>query len=105
MDDVRVGHLLVAGEICWQASHIAGALYIVLAPQRVDAAAWPAQFTGHHGQVGKAHDAFCAGGMLCYAQTVYDGRLAGACVHPGSLYQVLLTDVADLGHLLRGIIL
>ena len=50
-DDLRVAELLVPGQVPGGRPHVAGALDVVLAAQRVDAAAGLAEVAGHHRDV------------------------------------------------------
>ena len=50
-----VGHVAVAGELVRERAHVARALHVVLAAQRVDADAVAADVAGGHRQVGQAH--------------------------------------------------
>ena len=59
-----VGHLLIARKVRRARAHVACALHVVLAAQRVDAAAGTAVFAGHHGDVGERHHAFGARRVL-----------------------------------------
>ena len=50
--DFRVRHGLVTGKHIWQSPHVAGALHIVLATQRVDAAALHTEVSEQHLKIG-----------------------------------------------------
>ena len=52
--DRVVGDVAVAGELMRERAHVAGALHIVLAAQRIDADAVAADIAGRHGEIGHA---------------------------------------------------
>jgi len=97
--------LLVAREIGGQTAHVAGALNVVLAAQRVDAAAVLADLAAQECEVGSAHNAVGAGGVLGDAHCVVDAGLVSLGIHAGSLLQLLGVDAADLCDDLGGVIL
>ncbi len=74
----RVADVAVAGQLVREAAHVAGALHVVLATQRVHAHALAADVADGHGQVGDAHDHGRALAVLGDAQAVVDGRIAAA---------------------------
>ena len=61
---LRVVHPLIPGKDIRQRSHVAGALYIVLAPQRVDPAAFQAHVAQEHLEIGATDDIVDPAGML-----------------------------------------
>ena len=78
-----VGDRLIAGEDVGQAAHVAGALDVVLAAERVDAAAFNADVAAEHGQVGQGLDVVGAHGVLGDAHAVDDGGGLGLAVQAG----------------------
>ena len=77
--DLGVGDLLVAGQDVGQRAHVGGALDVVLAAQRVDAAAvGRADAAGQDGEVAQRPHAVGAVGVLGDAEAVDDR----ACVGP-----------------------
>ena len=50
-----VGDVAVAGELVRERAHVAGALHVVLAAQRVHADALAADIAGRHGEIGDRH--------------------------------------------------
>ena len=48
--------VLIARQLVRERAHVAGALHIVLAAQRVHADAATAEIAGRHGEIGDAHD-------------------------------------------------
>ena len=64
LNDAGGCDFLVAREIARRCPHVAGALNVVLAAKRIDAAAGTAVFAGHHGDVGERHHAFGARRVL-----------------------------------------
>ncbi len=67
--------------------HVARALHVVLAAQRVHAHAGPAQVPRGHGQVRHAHDHGRALAVLGDAEAVVDGGVAAGGVEPRGLSQ------------------
>jgi len=75
---VRIGHLLIAGENIGQRAHVAGALNVVLAALRIDAAAFNADVAQKHLEIGAGHDIVHAADVLGDAQRVHQhGRFDG----------------------------
>ena len=70
----RVFHLLIAREDVGQRPHVAGALDVVLAPQRVDPAAFKTDISQQHLQVGAAHDVVDPAGVLGDPQGIDEHR-------------------------------
>ena len=66
----------VAGELVRERAHVAGALDVVLAAQRVDADAGAADVAGGHGEIGHRHDHGRALAVLGDAESVVDGAVA-----------------------------
>ena len=73
----RVGHLLVAGVDVGQGAHVAGALHVVLAAQRVHAGARPAEVAGEQRQVADGQHVLGAVRVLGDAHRVDDGGARG----------------------------
>ena len=71
-----VGDMAVAGELVRERAHVAGALHVVLAAQRVHADAVAADVAGGHGEVGHAHDHGRALAVLGDAEAVVDRAVA-----------------------------
>ena len=65
-----------------EGAHVAGALHIVLATQRIDADAVAADIAGDHGEVGHAHDHGRALAVLGDAEAVVDGAIAAGGIEP-----------------------
>ena len=63
-------------------THVAGALHIVLAAQRIDADARPADVAGRHRQVGDRHDRGRALAVLGNAEAVINRAVAAGRVEP-----------------------
>ena len=101
--DVGVGDLLVAGIVVRQGAHVASALDVALAAQRIDAGAGPADLPGDHRQVRKRSDVIDAGRVLGYAHRIDDGRPFRRGVEAGRLLDELGRDPGDLRHPLRRI--
>ena len=67
-----VGDVAVARELVGERPHVAGALHIVLAAQRVDAHPLTPDVAGEHGQVGHTHDHRRALAVLGHPEAVVD---------------------------------
>ena len=76
--DVTVGRQLMR-----ERAHVAGALHVVLAAQRVHADARTADVAGRHGEVGDRHDGRGALAMLGDAEAVVDRAIAAGGKQPG----------------------
>ena len=76
-------HMAIARQFVREGSHVARALHVVLATQRVHTHARTANIAGHHRQVGNADHGGRALRMFRHAQTVVDRAVAaggiGAC--------------------------
>jgi hypothetical protein len=72
----RVRNMAVARQFVREAAHVAGALHVVLAAQRIDADALAADVAGGHGEVGDGDHRRRALRMLGDAQAVVDRRIA-----------------------------
>ena len=71
-----VGQMPVAGQLMRERAHVAGALHVVLAAQRIHAHAFAAEVAGGHGEVGDAHHHGAALAVLGDAEAVVDGAIA-----------------------------
>ena len=83
MADGVVGHVAVAGQLVGERAHVARALHVVLAPQRVDAYAITADVARRHCQVRHAHDHRRALAVLGNAEAVVDRGVAAGGVQAG----------------------
>ena len=90
-DDVAV-----AGQLVRERAHVAGALHVVLAAQRVDADAVAADVAGGHREVGHAHHHRRALAVLGDAEAVVDRRVGAGGVQPGGGTQLVGRDAGDL---------
>jgi hypothetical protein len=79
----------VGGQLVRERAHIAGALHVVLAAQRVDAHALAPDVAGGHGQVGDGHHRGRALAVLGHAQAVVDSGIAAGGVKAGGSPQLL----------------
>ena len=73
----------IARELVRERAHVAGALHVVLAAQRVHADAAPADIAGRHGEVGDRHHRGGALAVLGDAEAVVDRAVAAGGVEPG----------------------
>ena len=80
--------MAVAGELVRERAHVAGALDVVLAAQRVHADARPADVAGRHGEVGDRHHRGRALAVLGDAEAVVDRAVAAGGVEPRGAAQV-----------------
>ena len=80
----RVRDLPVSGQHIGQCAHVTCALYIVLAPKRINSTARNTHVAAEHGQVGQGLYIVCARGMLGNAHAVDNAGCRGFCIQPGS---------------------
>lgn len=71
-----VGDVPIAGELVRERAHVAGALHVVVAAQRVDADTGAAKVARHHGEVGNGHHRRGALAVLGDAKAVIDFGIA-----------------------------
>ena len=93
-----VGDVAVAGELVRERAHVARALHVVLAAQRVHADALVADVAGDHGEVGHGHDHGRALAVLGDAEAVVDGRVATGCEQAGGGAHFLSRNAGDRLH-------
>ena len=77
-----VGDVAVARQLVRERAHVAGALHVVLAAQRVHADAGAADIAGRHGEVGDRHHRGRALAVLGDAEAVIDRAVAAGGVEP-----------------------
>ncbi len=63
-------------------AHVAGALHVVLAAQRIHADTGPADIAGRHREIGDRHHGGRALAVLGDAETVIDRRVAAGRIKP-----------------------
>ena len=78
-----VADVAVAGQFVRERPHVAAALHVVLAAQRVHAHTVAAEVAGGHGEVGHAHHHRAALAVLGDAEAVVDGGVRGGGVQAG----------------------
>ena len=83
-----VRNMAVTGELVRERAHVAGALDIVLAAQRVHADALAPDIARRHGDVGHAHDHGRALAVLGDAEAIEDRAVAAGGVEPGRGAQI-----------------
>ena len=93
-----VGDMAVARELVRERAHVAGALHVVLAAQRVHADALVADVAGDHGEVGHGHDHGRALAVLGDAEAVVDGRVAAGGEQARSFAHFLGRHAGDRLH-------
>ena len=96
-----VGDVAIAGELVRERAHVARALHVVLAAQRVHADAFAADVAGDHREVGDGHDGGRALAVLGDAEAVVDGRVAAGGEQAGSAADLLGRHAGDRLHRLR----
>ena len=77
-----VGNVAIARQLVRERAHVAGALHVVLAAQRIHAHARPADVAGGHGDIRHAHDHGRPLAVLGHAEPVVDGAIAARGVEP-----------------------
>jgi hypothetical protein len=90
-----------AAELVRERTHVAGALHVVLAAQRIHAHALAAEVTGRHREVRDAHDRRRALAVFRHAEAVIDRRVAGAAVQQRRLAHCAGRYSGDRGRRLR----
>ena len=93
----------IAGQFVREAAHVAAALHVVLAAQRVHADATAADVAGRHRQVGERHHRGGALAVLGDAQPVVDRAVARLGVEPRRRTDRLRRHAAELLHFLRAV--
>ncbi len=77
-----VRDMAVARQLVRERAHIARALHVVLAAQRIHADAAPADIAGRHGEIGHRHHRRGALAVLGHAEAVIDRGIAAGRVKP-----------------------
>ena len=98
-----VGDVAIAGELVRERAHVAGALHVVLAAQRVHADAAAADIAGRHGEVGDRHHRGRALAVLGDAEAVVDRAVAAGGVEPRRAADVGGRHAGDRLRSLRGL--
>src|ERR1700752_2895866 len=78
-----VGHVAIAAELVRERPHVAGALHVVLAAQRVHADAVATDIAACHRQVGHAHHHRRTLAVFGHPEAVVDGAIRSLCVQSG----------------------
>ena len=99
--DLRVLHRLVVGEEHRDQAGVGGALHVVLAAQRMQAGAGPADLAADQRQRDQAARIVGAVGVLRHAHAPEDDGAFGARVSARHFAQRVGVDAADRRHLLR----
>ena len=98
----RVGHALVAGVEVGQGPHVAGALHVVLAAQRVDPGEGLPDLAAEHRQIADGDHVGHPAGMLRDAHAVDDGGIVRLRVRLGHLADRRLVDAGLACDLVQG---
>ena len=93
-----VGDVAIAGQLVRERTHVAGALHVVLAAQRVDADAFAAEVAGGHREVGDADHHGAALAVLGDAEAVIDRAVAALGVQPRRAAHQGRRHAGDFGH-------
>jgi hypothetical protein len=101
--DVVLRHVPVAGELVREGPHVARALHVVLAAERVDAHPLATDVAGDHGQVGHAHHHRRALRVLGDAEPVVDRGVASGAVETSGRTQLVGVDPGHVGGRLGGV--
>ena len=99
-----VGHVAIARQFVRERAHVAGALHIVLAAQRVHADARPADIAGQHGEVGDRHHRGRALAVLGDAEAVVDRAIAALGEQPCRAADFLRRHAGKLFDFLRAVL-
>ena len=87
----------VAGELVRERAHVAGALHVVLAAQRIHPHALAADVAGRHGEIGDRHHRGRPLRVLGDAEAVVDRAVAACRVEPRRPAQLLGIDAGRRG--------
>ena len=98
-----VGDVPVAGKLMRERAHVAGALHVVLAAQRINADARPADIAGRHGEIGDRHHGGRALAVLGDAETVIDRAVAAGGVEPRRGADRFRRHAGNLRHFFRAV--
>ncbi len=93
---VGVLDVAVARQLVRERAHVARALHVVLAAERIHADAGAADVAREHGEVGDADDGRRALAVLGDAQAVVDRGIAAGGVEPGSHAELVRGDAGQL---------
>ena len=98
-----VGDVPIAGQLVRERAHVAGALHVVLAAQRIHADAGPADIAGRHGEIGDRHHRGRALAVLGDAEAVIDRAVAAGGVEPRRAADRFRRHAGNLRHLFRAV--
>ncbi len=101
--DLHFFDVAIARKLMREGPHIAGALNVVLAPQRVDATAFDTDVSADHGQVGTGFDIIDTGGVLRDSHGVKDGGSFCLGVQPCSFDNIFRRHTSDGRDIFRGV--
>ena len=99
-----VRHVAIARQLMRERTHVAGALHVVLAAQRVHADARPADIAGQHGKVGDGHDRGRALAVLGDAEAVIDRAIAALGEQPCRAADLLGRHAGQLFDFFRAVL-
>ena len=80
--DLVAGDMPIARKLVRERAHVAGALHVVLAAQRIHADAFAADIAGRHREIGDRHHRGRALAVLGDAEAVIDRAVAAGRVEP-----------------------
>jgi hypothetical protein len=97
------GDVTIAGQFVRERAHVAGALHVVLPPQRVHADAGAADIAGGHGEVGNGDHRGRALAVLGDAEPVIDRPVAAGRIEAGGGADRLGRNAGNLGYRFRAV--
>ena len=98
-----VGDVPIAGKLVRERAHVAGALHVVLAAQRIHADARPADIAGRHGEIGDRHHRGRALAVLGDAEAVIDRAVAAGGIEPRRAADRFRRHAGNLRHFFRAV--
>ncbi len=101
--DLVVLNRAIPGKLVRERAHVAGALYVVLPAQRIEAAAGKTEIAGRHREIGHAHDHVRALAVLGDAEPIIDGAIFLLAVQARGIANDLGGHAGDPSHGLGGV--
>ncbi len=87
--------MAIAAELVRERAHVAGALHVVLATQRIDAHAFTTEVARDHREVGDAHDHRRALTVLGHSEAIVDRAIAGTGIQARGLSHEICRYTGD----------
>ena len=98
-----VADMTISGQFVREAAHVACALDIILATQRIYAHSAPPDIAGRHSKIGNCHDGRATLAMLGYAKPVIDRAVTASCIKPRRRPQFVGIDQRDRLQIFRAV--